>query len=151
MSRGIWYAGSKKTSRYGHSHEKSFFATDANLVRVPICDFRNDPIHASALYALFIIPQEHVFLIEANNTMDSSRILARLALAELFDELKPQKAHWYSIKAPTTKDPYSDRIDRLFPSLGTLLSLTMEIMNFVLEASALMRWKDKKSGSPLRA
>jgi hypothetical protein len=101
-------------------------------------------IHASALYALLIIPQEHVFFIEASNTMDSSRILARQALAELFDALKPQKAHWYSIKAPTTKDPYSDRIDRLFPSLGTLLSLTTEIMNFVLEASALMRWKDKK-------
>jgi hypothetical protein len=78
--------------------------------------------------------------------MDSSRILARRALAELFDALKLQKAHWYSIKAPTAEDPSSDRIEQLFPYLGTLLSLTAEIMHFVLEASSLMRWKDKKKG-----
>ncbi len=36
MSREIWYALRKKTSRYGHSHEKYFFATDANLVRTRI-------------------------------------------------------------------------------------------------------------------
>jgi hypothetical protein len=44
MSRGIWYARRKNTSRYGHSHKKYFFATDANLVRAPICDFRSVPI-----------------------------------------------------------------------------------------------------------
>jgi len=46
MSRGIWYAQRKNTSRYGHSHEKYFFATDANLVLVSICDFRSVPILA---------------------------------------------------------------------------------------------------------
>ena len=44
MSRGIWYAQRKNTSRYGHSHKKYFFATDANLVLVSICDFRSVPI-----------------------------------------------------------------------------------------------------------
>jgi hypothetical protein len=44
MSREIWYARRKKTSRYGHSHEKYFFATDANLVLVSICDFRSVPL-----------------------------------------------------------------------------------------------------------
>jgi hypothetical protein len=83
---------------------------------------------------------------ETSITMDSSRILAQWALAELFDVLKPQKAHWYSIKAPTIEDPSSNRIEQLFPYLGTLLSLTAEIMHFVLEASSLMRWKDKKKG-----
>ncbi len=96
----------------------------------------------SALHALSIIPQEHVCFIEI---MDSLRILAWQALAELFNALKPQKAHWYSIKATATQDPLSDRIEHLFPPLGTLLSLTAEIMNFVLEASGLMRWKDKNS------
>jgi hypothetical protein len=76
---------------------------------------------------------------EASITMGSSRILARQSLAELFDALKPQKAHWYSIKAPVTEDPNSDQIEQLFPSLGTLLSLTAEIMHFMLEASGLMQ------------
>jgi hypothetical protein len=87
--------------------------------------------------------------VEASFIMDSSRILARQALAELLNALKPRKAHWYSIKALATEDPNHEKIEQLFPSLGTLLSLSEEIMHFVLVASGLMHWKVKRKVSHL--
>jgi hypothetical protein len=55
MSREIWYARRKKTSRYGHSHEKYFFATDANLVLVSICDFRSVPLRTSRATSQWLV------------------------------------------------------------------------------------------------
>ena len=76
----------------------------------------------------------------------SRRQLAREALAEVLHALEPQKAHWYQLKAPIANEACNDRFQALFPYLGTLLSLSAELMHFVLETSGLIRWLDKKKG-----
>ena len=80
--------------------------------------------------------------------MSSSRNSARQTLAELFDALQPQKAHWYSIISPRSEDPSGERIKVLFPPIATLLSMREDIFEFVLMKCGLMRnIKNKSSPS----
>ena len=80
--------------------------------------------------------------------MSSSRNSARQTLAELFDVLQPQKAHWYSIISPRSEDPSGERIKVLFPPIATLLSMREDIFEFVLMKCGLMRnIKNKSSPS----
>jgi hypothetical protein len=43
---------------------------------------------------------------DAKVAMSSSRNLAQQALAELFNTLKPQQTHWYSILSPRSEGPF---------------------------------------------